>query len=165
TPTISSVSLVNNGTAGRVDAGDAIVITFNEQMSVSSFCSAWSGDTSNQNISGNNAATVTLTDGGAGNDSISVSSTTCTFNFGSINLGSAGYVSGGNATFSGTGGGKTTIAWNASTRTLTITLGTKGGAGTTAAVASNTATYNTSSSSTDSPRPAGIAHKANSKHA
>src|SRR5262249_39744961 len=55
TPTISSVSLVNNGTAGRADAGDTIVITFNEQMSVSSFCSAWSGDTTDQSITGNNA--------------------------------------------------------------------------------------------------------------
>jgi Bacterial Ig-like domain/Bacterial Ig domain len=162
TPTVGSVSLVNNGTAGKVEAGDAIVITFSEQMGVSSFCSAWTtGDANNQSINGNNQATVTLTDGGGSSDAISVSSSTCTFNFGSISLGNTGYVIGGNATFSGSGGGKTTIAWNASTRTLTVTLGSKGGAGTipAAPVASSTATYNPSSSITDSGGNSGIASK------
>ena len=162
TPTVSSVSLVNGGsTAGKVEAGDQIVIVFSEQMAVSSFCSAWSGDTTNQSISGNNQATATLTDGGGSSDSINVSSSTCTFNFGSISLGNTGYVTGGNATFAGTGGGKTTISWNASARTITVTLGTKGGSGTIPAspVTSSTATYNPSSSITDSSGNGGIASK------
>jgi len=161
-PTVSSVTLSNigSGTAGRVDANDQIVIVFSEQMAVSSFCSTWSGDTSNQTISGNGVATVTLTDGGGSSDSISVSTSGgCAFNFGSISLGNTGYVTGGNATFSGSGNGKTTIAWTASTRTLTITLGTKAGAGTTSAVASSTATYTPSSSITDSAGNGSIAAK------
>jgi hypothetical protein len=163
TPTVSSVTLVNGGSAaGKVEKGDQIVIVFSEQMKVNSFCSAWtSGDSSDQSINGNNQVTVTLTDGGASSDSISVSSSTCTFNFGSIGLGNVGYVTGGNATFSGTSGNKSTIAWTASTRTLTITLGAKGGSGTipAAAVSSSTATYTPSSSVADSAGNAGIAAK------
>jgi hypothetical protein len=163
TPTVSSVTLRNGGTtAGKVEIGDQIVIVFSEQMAVSSFCPAsWSNDANNQSISGNNQVTVTLTDGGAGSDSISVSSSTCTFNFGSISLGNVGYVTGGNATFSGSGGSKSTIAWTASTRTLTITLGAKGGTGTipASAVASSTATYSPNSSITDSAGNGSIAAK------
>jgi hypothetical protein len=102
---------------------------------------------------------VTLTDGGGSSDSISVSASGCIFNFGSISLGNTGYVTGGNATFSGNGGSRTTITWTASTKTLTITLGTKGGSGTTAAVASSTATYTPNSSITDSAGNGSIAAK------
>jgi hypothetical protein len=104
---------------------------------------------------------VTLTDGGGSSDSISVSASGCTFNFGSISLGNTGYVTGGNATFSGNGGSRTTITWTASTKTLTITLGAKGGSGTipASAVASSTATYTPNSSITDSAGNGGIAAK------
>ena len=150
-PTVSSVSLSNGGgTAGRLDDGDTIVITFSEQMSVSSFCSTWSGDTSNQSINGNNQVTVTLSDGGGSSDSVTVSSSTCTFNFGSISLGSTGYVTGGSRSYSGNGSSASTIAWNASQRKLTITVGNNGTGGTIGTVASSTATYNPSSSITDS---------------
>jgi hypothetical protein len=161
TPTVSSVSLNNNGgTAGRLDTGDTIVITFSEQMKVSSFCSAWSGDTTDQTINGSGAVTVTLTDGGAGNDSVTVSSTGCTFNFGSINLGATGYLTGGGSrTYNGGGSSKSTISWTASTHTLTIMIGNAGTGGTIGTVASSTATYNPSASITDSAGNGGIASK------
>ena len=61
---------------------------------------------------------VTVTDGtGATNDSITVTSGTCTFHFGSINLGSNAYVSGGDAIFWGNGSNKSTITWTAATHT------------------------------------------------
>ena len=87
---------------------------------------------------------------GATNDSITVTSATCTFRFGSINLGSGAYVSGNNATFAGnTGATRSTIAWSASTRTLTITLGAMT-AGTVATVATSTPIYTASGSVLDS---------------
>jgi hypothetical protein len=160
-PTVSSVTLRNGGsTAGKVEAGDQILIVFSEQMAVGSLCSTWSGDSSDQSVGGNGSV-VTLTDGGGSSDSISVSASGCTFNFGSISLGNTGYVTGGNATFSGNGGSRTTITWTASTKTLTITLGAKGGSGTipASAVASSTATYTPNSSITDSAGNGGIAAK------
>jgi hypothetical protein len=150
-PTISSVTLANGGTIqGRLEKGDTITVVFSAQMSVSSFCSAWSGDSSDQLLNSNNDVTVMATDGmGATNDSLTVTSASCTFRFGSINLGSNAYVSGGNATFSGTGSSRSSIGWTAATRTLTITLGAQTG-GTVATVTSSTPIYTASGSITDS---------------
>lgn len=148
--TISSVALQNKtgGTAGLIEKGDQIIVTFSKTMKVASFCSAWSGDSNNQSLSGNGNVTVTVTNGnGATNDSITVTANTCTFNFGSIDLGSNGYVTGSNATFSGNGANDSTIAWTAATHVLTITLGSASG-GTLNTVASSTAVYTASSSIT-----------------
>jgi fibronectin-binding autotransporter adhesin len=123
-------------------------------------CSAWSGDSSDQAITGNNQVTVTLSDGGASSDSVTVSSTQCTFNFGSINLGSTGYLTGGGTrTYSGSSTSKSTIEWDASSRTLTITIGNNGSGGTIGTVASSSATYNPSSAITDSAGNGSIASK------
>jgi hypothetical protein len=150
-PTVSSVTLVNGGsTAGKIEKGDQIKIVFSKTMSVASFCSTWSGNATDQSISGSNVV-VTLTDGTASSDSVTISNTSgCTFNFGSIGLGSNAYISGGGATFSGTGMNASSIAYTASTRTLTITLGAKAGTGTVATVSSSTATYTPSGSIQDS---------------
>ena len=75
---------------------------------------------------------------------LTVTSGTCTFNFGSIDLGSGSYVSSA-AVFGGSNANVSTIAWNASTHTLTITLGAKK-SGTAAAVASSTPAYTASGS-------------------
>jgi signal peptidase I len=152
-PSITSVVLANTsgGTAGRMQKGDMITVTFSETMQVSSFCSTWSGNGSNQTLSTNNDVTVRVQDGtGATNDVVTVTSATCSFNFGSIDLGSNNYVSGGNGTFSGAGGNKSTIAWTAATHVLTITLGAA--TGTFNPVASSTPTYTASGSITN---PAG----------
>jgi prepilin-type N-terminal cleavage/methylation domain-containing protein len=147
-PTISSVTLANGGTIqGRIEKSDTISVVFSAQMSVSSFCSTWSGDAADQSLTANNDVTVNVADGtGATNDSLTVTSATCTFRFGSIDLGSNAYLSGGAATFAGSGGNKSTITWTAATRTLTITLGTKAGAGTVATVNSSTPVYTASGS-------------------
>jgi hypothetical protein len=161
TPTVSSVALVNHGsTTGRVDASDTIVVTFSEQMKVSSFCSTWvSGDGNNQSLASNNDVTVTLTDGGASNDSISVSSGTCSFNFGTVNLGSTAYITGGTRTFSGSGSSKSSIASDATAHTLTITLGSSDSNGSVATVTSSVATYTPSASIADSAGNSGVAAK------
>ena len=57
---VTAVSLTNGtGTAGRPDQGDQIVVTFSDQLDVSTLCSTWSGN-GDQAISGDNQATVTL---------------------------------------------------------------------------------------------------------
>jgi prepilin-type N-terminal cleavage/methylation domain-containing protein len=128
-PTISSITLANAGTTqGKLEKGDTITVVFSAQMSVSSFCSTWSGDGSDQSLVVNNDVTVTVSDGtGATNDALTVASATCAFQFGSIDLGSNAYVSGGAATFNGAGVNKSKITWTTATHTLTITLGTATG--------------------------------------
>jgi hypothetical protein len=91
---------------------------------------------------------VTVSDG-PGNDSISVASTTCTFDFGSIDLGSGAYVGGGNLLFSGKNANASTIAWDATSHVLTITLGQKSN-NNAATVASSTPVYTASSAIKDS---------------
>jgi prepilin-type N-terminal cleavage/methylation domain-containing protein len=149
-PTISSVTLANGGaTQGRLEKLDTITVVFSAQMKVSSFCSTWSGDASDQSLAVNNDVTVTVSDGtGATNDALTVASATCTFQFGSIDLGSNAYVSGGAATFNGTGANKSKITWTTATHTLTITLGTA--SGTFGTVTSSTPIYSASGSITDS---------------
>ncbi|WP_426566602.1 beta strand repeat-containing protein [Angustibacter sp. McL0619] len=122
---VTGVQLTNgSGTAGRVTAGDKIVVTFSDTMDPSTFCSAWttSGD---QSITGNSQATVTLTNAGT-SDTMSVTSSLCTFRLGTMSLGSTAYT-GATTTFGGTGASKSTIAWDAAARTLTVTLGAASG--------------------------------------
>ena len=83
-----------------------------------------------------------LCDGtGATNDAMTVTSATCTFNFGLLDLGVGTYVSAGNALFGGTGASKSTVTYTVSTRTLLITLGAKGTTGTVATVTTSTPVY------------------------
>jgi hypothetical protein len=142
-PTATAVQLLDGGaTAGKAEQGDRVVATFSETLRVSTMCSTWSGDFSDQTLAALGDVTVTLTDGGVGNDTLTVTSASCTFHFGTINLGSTGYVTGVNVTFSGsTTADRSTIAWSASTRTLTITLGHSAGVGVAGTVASSAATY------------------------
>ena len=124
-PTATAMQLVDRGaTAGKAEQGDQIVVTFSQTLRVSTLCSTWSGDFTDQSLAALGDVTVTLTDGGVANDTLTVTSASCTFHFGTVNLGSIGSVIGGNATFAGsTIADTSTIAWNATTHTLTITLG------------------------------------------
>jgi len=91
---------------------------------------------------------VILTD--ATSDTITVTSATCTFNFGSIALG-AGYITGTAARFSGTSANKSTVAWNATTHTLVITLGAQASGAAPTTVASSGPVYTPSASIRDTP--------------
>jgi hypothetical protein len=144
-PVPSSLSISNGGTAaGLPEKGDQVVITFNETLADSSICSSWTG-TGDQSDSANNDVTVSITGATGVNNKLTISTgSTCgTFNFGSIDLGTNGYVANGSvATFSGTGSNASSIAWTSSTHTLTITLGRKNNSTTVNTVTSSTtATY------------------------
>jgi hypothetical protein len=140
-PTVTAFTSTAGTVSGQLQPGDTFSIGFSEAIQVSSFCTTWSGDASNQALSVDNDVTVTLVNGGASSDSVTVTSATCTFNLGTVSLGSTGYVSGGNAVFKGTGLNKSSITWNATTRVMLITLGTKGGTGTVATVTTSIATF------------------------
>ena len=129
----TALTLVNGGSNNRIDTGDTIVLTFSTTISPSSLCGAWT-------VPGDHAAaaaTVTLLDGGTGNDSLSFALTTCpVLHLGSITLGSTGYIAGGSSTFAAS------IASTVATNAITVTLGTRSGTGTIATVGSSpTATF------------------------
>ena len=133
-PTPTSLRINDGGGGsrldGRPDGGDDVVITFSQAMSVSTFCSTWSGDSTDQSITTNSAVSVVIQNNAAatGNDRlvVTVTGTPCggNFRFGSVDLGSPDFVINGNVTFQGsTGSTRSTIAWTATTRTLRILLG------------------------------------------
>lgn len=151
-PTALTIKDSNGNTNGKVEKGDKIVVTFSEALRVNSICSSWSGDTNAQTLGVVNGVGVTVTfvagTGGA-NDQLTMMSTGCpTFNFGTLNLGSRGYVN-GTVTFGGnTNPTTSTVNWNPGAGTLTVVLGTQGGAGSVPnkAVPSSVATFTPSGS-------------------
>ena len=68
-----------------------------------------------------------------------MTSTLCTLNVGTVSLGSNAYTA-ATTTFGGAGVNKSTLTWNASTKTLTVVLGTASSASP-ATVASSIVTY------------------------
>jgi len=139
------------GTTGRVDAGDSFTVSFSDVVAVSTLCSTWSGDASDQVLNGDGQVVVTLTNGGAGNDTMTLSSGACTINLGSLNLGSTAYTT-ATVTFSGAGTNRSTMTWSSATHTLTVTLGAVSGAGP-ATVTSSTPVFTPSVAVTN---PAGV---------
>jgi hypothetical protein len=133
-PVPTNVTL-NNGsgqTLGRVDNGDFVVITYSEPIAVSTLCTTYSGNGTNQS----KTATVTLSTA----DVLTIG-TPCG-NLGSINTaGNYNTSSSSSRTFS-----SSTVAWNAATNQLTITLanGSGGTQGTNVAAAKPTYTPTTS---------------------
>ena len=108
-PTVSFALGGTNGAAGngQVSSNDTVTLQFSGQMDATTLCSAWD-NSGTQTLSGNNAGGVfvTITNNGS-NDTLSVTSGQCTFNFGSIAL-NANYVT-ATTTFAGNGGGQSSI--------------------------------------------------------
>lgn len=122
-PTVTGVQLnnVSGGTPGKIEKGDSVTITFSEPINPATVCSIWANNsTSVQTQAGNNAdqvivnvsSTNTLTVTGAGCPTLRV---------GSVALG--GNYTGSALTYNGNGGNASSLSWNPTARTLTITLG------------------------------------------
>ena len=150
--TITSVVTANGsgGTAGKLDPNDTITITFSGQINAHTVCSAWTnGLTSVQSASTGSVITVSNT--GSGDNILSATGPTTgcgTFNFGTLDLGTAQYVTGNShksVTFT-----NSTFAYNGTTHTLTITFGTKGGSGALGTVPSSALTLTLSNNILDS---------------
>jgi hypothetical protein len=142
-PYVSAFALLNGGgIAGRATQGDQMVVTFSDPVAPSTLCSSWSGS-GDQVLDADNQVTVRVTSA-AGSDTLTVTATGCTFNVGSVSLGSTAYTT-ANATFGGAGAARSTVTWTAATRTLTVTLGATTSTSL-ATVASSTAIYTPSTS-------------------
>ena len=152
-PSITDVQLLNKvgnpSTAGKIEkgGGDSVAITFSAIMKVSTLCSTWAGDGNDQSLTAANDVTVRVTENGS-NDTLSVTSASCTFNFESIDL--AGNYVNNTVSFGGSGSNASSITWKASTHVLTVILG--GGSGANSdynAVTSSQPVYTASPSTTN----------------
>ncbi len=114
-PTVTGIVIANGNVAAKIDTGDTGTVTFSEQMDATTFCSTWT-NTGTQTLTN---ATITIGDSG-GSDTLSVATTSCTFGLGTWLLGD--YVGGGGATSATFI--NSTISWNPTTRTISITIGT-----------------------------------------
>jgi hypothetical protein len=136
----SRLATANGGNAaGRVQKNDTVTVTYSNEVQTSTLCGGAPTTTGTQTLTG---ATVTIGNntGSTGNDALTVGvpTTACTgavIHFGSVDLGSASYVSGSAVVFS-----PSTVALTQTTTsaTLVITLGNASG-GTTATVSNGAA--------------------------
>lgn len=124
-----AIANTNGGTVGKPETGDTVTVSYGSQLNVSTICSTWSGNATNQSLAN---ATVTIVDNGSstGKDDLRIASSTCALQFGTVNLGTTNFVS-SSVTFT-----NSTITWTAATNRLTITLGTLSGS-----VSTRTTTY------------------------
>lgn len=133
-PNIMTLRLANNttiagNTAGQVNRGDTVDVTYSPAIQTTTFCTSWNGQ-----INASNQVRVTIQDGPIVNtvrsndtlvlEVLSPNSCAGVFSFGSIDLGHSGYVTGGNAVFKGNGSGNvTTITYSESTKNFRVVLG------------------------------------------
>jgi hypothetical protein len=144
-PAGSDVQTANGGSIpGRPEQGDTVTFTYTEQIDPDSILSGWTGASTN--------VVVRINDGsGPANDSLQVwnASNGSQLPLGQVDLGRKDYV-GTNRTFGASG---TPSAMVQSGATITITLGTASGAGTTAG-STGTMSWTPSNSAYDRARNA-----------
>lgn len=123
-PAVSSITLVNGGSNNNIGPGDRVVFKFSEALDPSTICSNWSPTGGSQAVDGSEQVTVNVST----DEILSVSTTSAgcgTARIGSVAL-DANYVGTAALSFHGTGisgSAVSSLAWNASTFELTITLG------------------------------------------
>jgi hypothetical protein len=149
-PSPTAVTLVNGtgGTAGELDPRkDQVVLTYSEVLNAASICSSWSNG-STQTLSTANVMVNVAYNGGSNLLTVTNSSG-CTLNVGTVALGAA-YVT-ADSTFGGTGSGNaSSVSWNPTARTLTISVGALNtGTLNTTVQAAATAGYTAASALTD----------------
>jgi len=141
--TATGLTAVNGtGTSRQATTGDVVTITFDKELQPSSICSAWPATSSTKSVTG----TVRLVRTSTSTTLDVTTATGCTtLNIGTIDLGRTdlGSATGMTATFA-----SSTIAWNATSRTLVLTLGG------TPTVTGGTLTRGSSSTSTVTYTPA-----------
>jgi hypothetical protein len=116
-PVPLNVTLANGGTSGTMDTGDTATMTFSEALDPSTICASWTATPTTQSVAD---AVVTFNHSSF---QITATSATCgTLNFGTVTTPSTYARFGSNLTFTGS-----TITWNATTNSLTLTIGTLNG--------------------------------------
>jgi hypothetical protein len=130
-PRPTTLVTANGGaTAGAVEAGDSVSITYSEKLKASSLCAAWADDDTTKTLSAGLVVTVTNDGSPSSVDILTVAVPACGptgFHFGSVNLGDKGFVKGGSSSTFGASGTPSTLTWNPTTLTLSIVLGTSSG--------------------------------------
>jgi hypothetical protein len=126
----SSVSSTDDrgGGRGKVDTGDGTTLVLGGRLRPSSLCSAWGETTTPQTVTG---LTLRLLDGaGAGGNDVLVVDAAPTggcaggLRLGTVDTGSAGFVTGGSVSFTGS---PATLRWTATSATLDLVFGTRTG--------------------------------------
>lgn len=116
----AKVTLVNLNTAGTAEKGDKVVISYSETMNASSICSAWTNNSLNYTINGNDLVTIQISPAKI----LTVSATGCpTLRIGDVALDGMYTGTAAPLVFGGGGGNVSSIAWNFTAKTLTLTLG------------------------------------------
>ena len=125
-PKVTNLMLFNGGSNNNIDPGDQVVLTFSEALDPSTICSNWSPTGGDQTVNGSEQVTVNVST----DDILTVTGPGCgTESIGSVAL-DGNYAVAGALSFHGTGinGSKvSSLAWNATTFQLTITLGSREG--------------------------------------
>jgi prepilin-type N-terminal cleavage/methylation domain-containing protein len=126
---VTNLALANGGTAGRVDKGDTVTVTYGQAMAPASFCAGWNGTTARSTTT----VIVTVTNNDPttnGNDSLTIADASCVggFNLGKIDLGTTAWVA-ATTTYSGNGGNASSVVFDATLKVLTMKLGTGSGSG------------------------------------
>jgi hypothetical protein len=116
---------------GFADAGDTVVLTYSETMNASSICSAWTSNSTDYTINGNDLVSVQISAAKV----LTVTATGCsTLRIGDIVLDGVYSANTAPLVFGGNGNNVSSIAWNAGAKTLSLTFG-KLASGTPAATA------------------------------
>ncbi len=118
---MTGVRLNNGGaTAGKVEAGDYVTLTFSEPLKASTICSTWtSPPASTQTVSGNGNNRVVVNV--SANNALSVTTNSCpVLRVGSVALG--GDYTSSNLSFNTANSGGI-LHWSSTSQTLTVTLG------------------------------------------
>lgn len=113
----AKVTLVNKNVLGTAEKGDEVVITYSKTMNASSICSTWTDNSTNYNINGNDLVTIQIS-------SAKVLSVTAppVCQIGNVALDGA-YTASSLLVFGGSGSNVSSITWNYTSKTLTLTLG------------------------------------------
>jgi hypothetical protein len=121
TPT--ALALINGGTqTGRIQEGDSLRVTFSQPLSIGSVCNGLTGDNQTHAVPG--SVSVTNDNGSSGHDLLTVDGSSCAggLKFGSISLGSSGFVS-------STQQFAAVITYTPADRRITVVLGVRTTAG------------------------------------
>lgn len=132
------VELKNAGTPGLVGQGDSVVIAYTD-VKASMICSDWTNDSANYTVTGNSVVTIKIDAANKLTATVAAGNGCAGLRIGELSLGGSYAGTTAPITFAGTGNGgnASSMTWNGTDKTLTLTLG-KLASGTPATVAAPT---------------------------
>jgi hypothetical protein len=135
-PTRTSATVTNGGTAGRMDAGDTVTYLWSEIVDPESVLAGWTGASTPVTVRVANA-------GGATGDTLTVrnAANTIQLPLGSLETNVRDFITAATVFGGPTNATRSTMAWNAATGAVTITLGPPDTAGTINTAGSNAGRY------------------------